>query len=119
MLGGYKPLRILPGFIRLSGSSCSFDAAHDLDARAALGFKRVDLAQADAVFAATGSPGLECPLDDLCAQPLHLRQFRGIARLDEADDVEVAVADVAEERRGKAEGRPARPASGGCSGRGP
>ena len=46
---------------------CFFDAAHDLDARAALGFERVELAQADAVFAGAGSPGLERPLDDLLA----------------------------------------------------
>ena len=46
---------------------CFFDAAHDLDARAALGFERVDFAQADAVFAGAGAPGLECPLDDLLA----------------------------------------------------
>ena len=46
---------------------CFFDAAHDFDARAALGFKCVDFAQADAVFAGAGSPGLECPFDDLLA----------------------------------------------------
>ena len=46
---------------------CLFDAAHDLDAWAAFGFERVELAQADAVFASAGSPGLECPLDDLIA----------------------------------------------------
>ena len=85
------------------GVEGSFDAAHDLDARAALGFQRVNFAQADAVLASASSPGLQCPLDDLLAQPLHLRQFRGIARLNEADDVEVAVADVAKKRRGKVE----------------
>ena len=46
---------------------CFFDAAHDLDAWAALGFERVEFAQADAVFAGAGSPGLERPLDDLLA----------------------------------------------------
>ena len=77
------------------------DLAHDLDGGSAFLFERGDFAQTDAVLTGAGAAGLQRQIDELGAKIFDLGQFALVAGCDDTDAVVIAIADVAEERRGK------------------
>ena len=87
----------LPGFIRLSGSSASLMLPHHVDRLAVLGFERRDLAVADAVLAGAGAAHRQRARDHPLVVVVDLRQLGLAGRIDQVDDVEVAVAGMADQ----------------------
>ena len=71
--------------------------AHDLHSGTGFGFECSDFPQAYSVFAAAGATCFERQFDNRFAEALDLGEFAGIAGLNQADDVKIAVANVTEE----------------------
>ena len=67
-----------------------------------LGGEIANLALADAVLAGAGAAIGQRPLDQPVEEGLHLAPLLGIGRVDQRQDVEIAVADMADDRREQA-----------------
>ena len=94
---------ILPGFMMLSGSRACLMRAHRPHRNGAvLGLEIADLAVADAVLAGAGAAERERLVDHAPVHRLGARHLGRVVEIDQEDQVEVAVADVADQRREQA-----------------
>src|SRR6202043_2293139 len=77
----------------------SLYCAHDAHRLAVLGEQEVDLAAADAVLAGTGAIERQRTMDQPLVEALRFRHLPGVVRIEHDYQVEVAVADMADNRR--------------------
>src|SRR5208282_2136185 len=76
----------------------ALDLTHHAHGLAMLGDQEIHLADADAVLARAGAVHGECAHDHALIEVLGLVPFRLIVRIDQEQEMEIAVADVADER---------------------
>src|SRR6185503_5367624 len=77
----------------------ALDRAHHVERGAVLGLEILQLAEANAMLAAAGAAELQGAVDEPLAEPRDLRQLLLIVGIEHDDQMEVAVAGVADERR--------------------
>src|SRR5665213_303613 len=95
----------LSGVEQVPGIERALDRAHHLYRFAQFADQPVLLAEPDAVLAGAGAVHGQGPLDQAAVEAFGLQQLFGMAGIDHEDDMEIAVADMAEDRRGNARGQ--------------
>ncbi len=81
------------------GSECVLDGVHHVDGILTVFFdQNPHFVQADAVFARAGAAHFQRTGDDALVQAFGFLQFLGLGRIEQHRDVEIAVADVADDR---------------------
>ena len=103
----------LPGFIKLCGSSARL-IARITSSASPCSSQILQLADADAVLAGARAAEPQRPLHQARVGRFHPRHLLGVVGVDHEDQMEVAVAGVADERRDDVRGAD-RPASRGCT----
>src|SRR3979490_2858957 len=87
----------LPRFHDVVGVERLLDGAHQRHRLAVLLVKKLDLAHADAVLAGAGAAQRQSARHHAVVQPLGARQVGRVVRIDHHGEMEVAVADMADD----------------------